>query len=252
MDERTGGAATRQSLPRVGMSVASNTPWTGRVAEVIAATPGQEGAIRVAWDGDGETIVPLSACSPAGDRVMVRFAADAGAGMAARPDAMVLARESVTVPIIEEEVTAAAVWRDAGSVMVRLRTEDLPRTFTERTEREELVVEQVEIGRVLAEGEMLEPRREGDRHIIPIVVEEAVVVKRRVLAHELHITKRTVAATQTVQTTIRRVYPEIESGALADRTHIAPGVLGREGPGNGSNGPVGNVVNTSENRRNTQ
>ncbi len=223
MDERRGGAATRQPLPRMGMSVASNTPWTGRVAEVIAATPEQEGAIRVAWDGDGETIVPLSACSPTGDRVMVQFAAEAGT--ATRPDALVLNRNAVTVPIIEESVTAEAVWRDAGSVMIRQRAEDIPQTFTEETEYEELVVEQVNVGRALAEGEIVAPRQEGDRYIIPIVVEEAVVVKRRMLAHELHVTKRTATATQTVETTVRRIHTAIESGALADRTHIVADVV---------------------------
>ncbi|MGI8690342.1 MAG: YsnF/AvaK domain-containing protein [Thermomicrobiales bacterium] len=220
MDKRSGGAATRQPPPRAGMPVRSNTAWTGRVTHVIAATANDEGAIRVAWDGDGETAVPLSACTITNERVMVQFASDAETGDAGRPGALVMDRDSVTVPIIEEEITTETVWRESGSVMIRLRSENLPRTFTEQTEREELVVEQVDIGRVLAEGEVLEPRQEGDRHIIPIVVEEAVVVKRRVLAHELHITKRTVATTQTVETTIRRVYPEIESGALADRTHI--------------------------------
>lgn len=224
MDERRGGAATRQPSPRAGMMVVSNTAWTGRVVDVIAATPGAEGAIRVAWDGDGETIVPLSACSAAGDRVMVQFAAEEGSRTSSRPDAMVMDRDTVTVPIIEEAIAAEAVWRDAGSVMIRLRSEDVPRTFTEQTEREELMVEQVDIGRVLADGEVVVPRQEGDRHIIPIVIEEAVVVKRRVLVHELVVTKRTVSATQTVETTVRRMYPEIESGALADRTHIAANV----------------------------
>ncbi len=223
MDERTGGASPRQPLPRVGMAVASNTPWTGRVAEVIAATPDQEGALRVAWDGDGETTVPLSACSPAGDGVMVQFAAEAGTET--RPDARVLNRNAVTVPIIEESVTAEAVWRDAGSVMIRQRAEDVPQTFTEETEYEELVVEQVNVGRALAEGEVVAPRQEGDRYIIPIVVEEAVVIKRRMLAHELHITKRTATATQTVETTVRHIHTAIESGALADRTHIAADVM---------------------------
>ncbi|MDQ2787821.1 MAG: YsnF/AvaK domain-containing protein [Chloroflexota bacterium] len=224
MDERRGGAATRQPTPRAGMPVRSNTAWTGRVTNVIAATANDEGAIRVAWDGDGETEVPLSACTITDERVMVQFASDAETGSTARPGALVMNRDRVTVPIIEEEITTETVWRESGSVMIRLRSEDLPRTFTEQTEREELVVEQVDIGRVLADGEVLEPRQEGDRHIIPIVVEEAVVVKRRVLAHELHVTKRIVAATQTVETTVRRVYPEIESGALADRIHIAASV----------------------------
>ncbi|MDQ2785044.1 MAG: YsnF/AvaK domain-containing protein [Chloroflexota bacterium] len=224
MGGRKGGAATRQPAPRAGMSVRSNTSWTGRVTNVIAATAAEEGALRVAWDGDGETVVPLSTCTITDERIMVQFASDAESGNGARPGAMVMDRNSVTVPIIEEEIITETIWRESGSVMIRLRAEDLPRTFTEQTEHEELMVEQVDIGRVLADGEVVEPRQEGDRHIIPIVIEEAVIVKRRVLAHEMHITKRTVSATQTMETTVRRMYPEIESGALADRTHIAANI----------------------------
>lgn len=224
MDERGRGVAARQSLPKAGMPVVSNTSWTGTVAEVLAASLGEEGALRVAWDGDGETIVPLSACSPTGNRVMVRFASEADPGMGTRPDAMRIDREQITVPIIEEELSTETVWRDVGSVMIRMHAENLPQSFTAETEREELVVDQVDIGRELAEGEIVAPRQEGDRYIIPIVVEEAVIVKRRVLVHELVVTKRSVSTTQTIKTTIRRTRPEIESGALADRTHIASGV----------------------------
>ncbi len=224
MDERGRGAPAHQAAPKVGMLVISNTPWTGTVAEVLAASPSEEGALRVAWDGDGETIVPQHACTVADGRVMVQFAAEAESGMATRPDAMRIDREQITVPIIEEELSTETVWRDVGSVMIRMHTENLPQSFTAETEREELVVDQVAIGRELAEGEIVAPRQEGDRYIIPIVVEEAVVVKRRVLVHELVVTKRSVSTTQTIETTIRRIHPKVESGALADRTHIASGV----------------------------
>lgn len=221
MDEGRGGAAARQPSPRAGMPVRSNTAWTGRVTNVIAATSGNGGAIRVAWDGDGETVVPLSTCTVTGERVMVQFASDAESDSVARPGALVMDRAQMTIPIIEEEVTTETIWRESGSVMIRLRAEDRPQTFTAQTEYEELVVEQVEVGRAVADGEVLEPRQEGDHYIIPIVVEEAVIVKRRVLAHELHVTKRTAQTTQTVETTVRTVTPVIESGALAGRTHIA-------------------------------
>jgi len=220
MDERRGGGAMRQPLPRVGMAVRSNTSWTGRVTNVIAATSDNEGAIRVAWDGDGETVVPLSACTTTDERVMVQFASDAETGSAMRPGAMVMDRAQLTIPIIEEEISTETIWRDSGSVMIRLRAEELPQTFTAQTEYEELVVEQVEVGRALSDGEAVAPRQEGDHYIIPIVVEEAIIVKRRVLAHELHVTKRTAQTTRTIETTVRKITPVIESGALADRTHI--------------------------------
>jgi uncharacterized protein (TIGR02271 family) len=221
MDERTGGAAARPSSPQVGMAVTSNTPWTGRVAEVIAATPGQEGAIRVAWNGDGETIVPLSACSPAGDRVMVQFATEAGSGMAARPDAMVLDRERVTVPILEEELRAGVVWREAGAVRLRVQTEEVPQSLSRVAAHEELVIEEVVIGLPLKDGEAAEPRREGDVWIFPIVEEVPVVTMRRMVAKEVRVTKRTVEAERTVEATVRRQRVEVDAGALAGRVFAA-------------------------------
>ena len=221
MDERRGGAATRQSLPRVGMSVASNTSWTGRVAEVIAATPDQEGAIRVAWDGDGETIVPLAACSPAGDRVMVQFATEAGSGMAAGPDAMVLDREHVTVPILEEELRAGVVWGEAGTVRLRVQTEEVPQSLSRVAAHEELVIEEVVIGLPLKDGKAAEPRREGDVWIFPIVEEVPIVTMRRMVAKEVRVTKRTVEAERTVEATVRRQHVEVDAGALADRVFAA-------------------------------
>jgi len=202
------------------MSVTSNTPWTGRVAEVIAATRDQEGAIRVAWDGDGETIVPLSACSPAGDRVMVRFAAEE-TGMATRPDALVMDRETVAVPILEEELRAGVVWREAGAVRLRVQTEEVPQSLRRVAAHEELVIEEVMVGLPLKDGEAAEPRREGDVWIIPIVEEVPVVTMRRVVAKEVRVTKRTVEAERTVEATITRQRVEVDAGALAGRVFAA-------------------------------
>src|SRR3954464_1278711 len=45
---------------QVGMPVSSDNGWTGTVTEVIPAAPGYDGAVRVAWHGDGTTLVALS------------------------------------------------------------------------------------------------------------------------------------------------------------------------------------------------
>lgn len=214
MDTDRRAAAAHRSSPQAGMVVRSNTAWTGRVLEVLAPPRYSEDAIRVAWDGDGETIVPLHACTVADGVVTVQFAPEAASETTGRAATIVANRDAFTVPIIEEEVTAAAIWRDAGAVTIHLRTEDVPQTLTAQVEREEVTVEQVDINRTLDAGEEIAPRQEGDRWIIPVVVEEAMIVKRRVLSHELHVTKRTVSATQTVETTIRRIHPEIDGVAV--------------------------------------
>jgi uncharacterized protein (TIGR02271 family) len=132
-------------------------------------------------------------------------------------------QREVTVPVIEEQVAARAEWRDAGAITVRTVMDEIPQTLSHETQRDEVFVERVTVGRVLAEGEEVAQREEDGVTIIPVIVEEAVVVTRRVLAEELHITKRTIPAVQTVQTVVRKERVEIDAGELADRVHDSTG-----------------------------
>jgi stress response protein YsnF len=319
-----------QNELRMGMPVSSDNGWTGTITEVIPAAPGYDGAVRVAWHGDGTTLVALSmfvvengqaiirtqppppqaapapqpaAMQPAEDEMQTRLASpaqndpshvnpyvddpplvtpepppihpthggqyqdddltyvppaprqdftgmetvedftppapaphdmapmDAGvttpieatATGTMEPHVVDAAQQEVTVPIIEEQVEAHPEWREAGSIVVRTVMEEVPQTLTQETEREELFVERVAVGRELTEGEEVAAREEGDTYIIPIVVEEAVVVTRRILAEELRVTKRVIPTTQTVQTVVRKERVEIDAGNLADRVHEGSG-----------------------------
>jgi hypothetical protein len=49
-----------QSELQVGMPVSSDSGWKGTITEVIPGAPGYDGAVRVAWHGDGTTLVALS------------------------------------------------------------------------------------------------------------------------------------------------------------------------------------------------
>ena len=318
-----------------GMPVSSDNGWTGTIIEIIPAGPGYEGAVRVAWHGDGTTLVALSMfvvengqaiirsqpppppiATPQAPQQMMpqprpseddlatrlatpvqndpshvnpyvndtplvtpepppihpthggqmrdenddltyvppvprqearhyhgRFRCDGmfrqssakpmptDAGMTMPLDAaheagtriMDAGQQEVTVPVMEEQVEAHPEWRDAGSIIVRTVAEEIPQTLTRETQREELFVERVAVGRELAEGEEVLPREEGDTYVIPIIVEEAVVVTRRLLAEELRITKRVIPTMQTVQTVVRKERVEIDAGNLADRVHDAGG-----------------------------
>lgn len=287
-----------------GMPVSSDNGWTGTITEIIPAAPGYEGAVRVAWHGDGTTLVALSMfvvengqavirtqpppapqqqmapqpqaleddlttrlASPAendpshvnpyvnntplvtaepppihpthggqmrdddvtafppvprdtmpmdADRTMLRDAThEAGTQI------MDANQQEMTVPVIEERVEAHPEWRDAGSIIVRTVAEEIPQTLMQETQREELFVERVVVGRALADGEDVLPREEGDTYVIPVVIEEAVVVTRRVLAEELRITRRVIPTMQTIQTVVRKERVEIDAGNLADRVHDA-------------------------------
>jgi stress response protein YsnF len=317
------------------MHVSSDNGWTGAITEIIPAGPGYEGAVRVAWHGDGTTLVALSMFVVENGQAMIRtqpppppvaapappqpqvipqpqtseddFATrladpvqndpshvnpyvtdaplvtpepppihpthggqvrdegddltyippvpreelaaisdspgamamspvshepmptDAGATMPldatheAGTHVMDAGQQEVTVPVIEEQVEARPEWRDAGSIIVRTVAEEIPQILTQETQREELFVERIAVGRELAEGEEVMPREEGDTYIVPIVIEEAVAVTRRVLAEELRITKRVIPTMQTIQTVVRKERVEIDAGNLADRVHDASG-----------------------------
>ena len=294
---------------QMGMPVSSDNGWTGTITEIIPAAPGYEGAVRVAWHGDGTTLVALSMFVVENGQAVIRtqpppapsasqqhmapqpqaseddFAtrlaapaendpshvnpyvndtplvtaeqppiypthggqmrddnADAPALPSASRETMPMDadmtmpldatheagthvmdadQQEMTVPVIEERVEAHPEWRDAGSIVVRTVAEEIPQTLMQETQREELFVARVAVGRELAVGEEVMPREEGDTYVIPVVIEEAVVVTRRILAEELRITKRVIPTMQTIQTVVRKERVEIDAGNLADRVHDA-------------------------------
>lgn len=207
-----------------GMPVISNTSWTGTVSDIVAETAGAPAGVRIAWQGDGETVVPLSACRVSEGMLVVQFATtpttDAANMQQGERTSGLASDESLTLPLITETLHTDVVWRDAGTVRIHLRAEEFPQTATEETSYEELDVQQVAVGRVLAEDERVEPRQEGEVYILPVIREELVVTKRRILDHELRLTKRQVTTTQTVETTLRRTRATVEAGALAKRIHV--------------------------------
>jgi len=209
----------------------------GTVVAVVPEETGTESGVRIAWADGNRTVVPLRALTWRADMLVV------GAGNAAmttsatavtqtavtetavRAERIADLRdgETFTVPVMEEILTAEAVWREAGIVRVRVRGEAVPQTITREAAHEELYVEEVAVGRELTEGEQLAPRQEGDVLIVPIVEEEVVVTIRRVLAREVRITRRTARESRTVDTTTRRTVVELDPGTLTERVHYPSG-----------------------------
>ncbi len=165
-----------------------------------------------------EVVVPYGVTAVTSRRV-VRSVAE-GETIATERTLVLTGDETLTVPLVAEMLAAEAVWRDAGIVRLRLHGEEFSQTVSAETIREELYTEQVAIGRVLADGEVVEPRQEGDVYVLPVIREEAVVVKRRILDHELRVTKRAVTETQTVEATLRRTHATVDAGNLSARTHV--------------------------------
>lgn len=187
-------------------------------------TPLPEMSTQGVYGAERETLIPRAPAPSAPDMPTgVMDDIPASPPTAHQTDVMDAGEQEVTVPIIEEQVEAHPEWRDAGSITVRTVMEEVPHTITQETQREELFVERVAVGRELAVGEEAAPREEGDTYIIPVVVEEAVVVMRRMLTEELRITKRVIPTTQTVQAVTRKERIEIDAGTLADRVHDGTG-----------------------------
>ena len=126
----------------------------------------------------------------------------------------------MVVPVIEERLIADTRWREAGSVTFHLRTEEVPETVEEYVTREELEVEEVAVGRLLATDEVPAQRQEGDTLVIPVVEERLVMVKQRVLVKEVRVSTRSRTETREVTETVRRQRVEIDGGDLADRVRV--------------------------------
>ncbi len=205
---------------RTGAAVATDTGMAGTIVEVLPDFPDAEGDVRVAWAGGHATVVPRGALSVERNRILVRTDAETRTTETAATGLSAATGEDIVVPVIEERLTTAVRWREAGSMTLHLRTEELPETVEEYATREELDIEEMAVGRVLADDEMPTQRQEGDVTIIPVVEERLVMVKQRVLAKEVRISKRSRTETREVTETVRRQRIEIEGGELADRVRV--------------------------------
>ena len=89
--------------------------------------------------------------------------------------------------LASEELTLSKQLVEGETVRVRVETEHADQPFELTTARETISVETVEIGRQVAE--MPQIRTEGNVTIIPVVEEEAVIVKRLILKQEVRLTR---------------------------------------------------------------
>jgi hypothetical protein len=141
---------------RFGAAVVSDGGRYGVISELVPDMPGVPGGVRVTWDDDTAALIPRDAVAIEGDRIVVHTGDT--------DDARSLhGGEDLVVPIIEERITAEATWQEAGAITFRLRTAEEQRTVTARPAHEELEVEEVAMGRELAEGESVEPRTRRTR-----------------------------------------------------------------------------------------
>jgi len=108
------------------------------------------------------------------------------------------------VPVVEERLIPQTSWTEAGEVQVTKQVRTSVEELDVPVHYEEAIVERVPVNRVLADNETPAPRQEGDVLIVPVVHEHLVVVKQRVLAEEIRISKRVQTRTQHVAEEVSR------------------------------------------------
>ncbi|MBX9761201.1 MAG: YsnF/AvaK domain-containing protein [Beijerinckiaceae bacterium] len=109
-------------------------------------------------------------------------------GMSLDPAAEVALGEEVVLPLIAEAARIDKRAVETGRVRVSTRTETIEQILRENLRSDHVGVARVALNRTLAEGEALpQVRTENGVTIIPVLEEILVVEKRLVLKEEVHV-----------------------------------------------------------------
>jgi stress response protein YsnF len=118
---------------------------------------------------------------------------------------------TVSVPIVQEEARIERREVEGDRVRVTTHTELVEEHVRETLQSDDVEVMRVPVNRTLEPGEAAPATRtEGDVTIIPILEEVLVVEKRLVLREELHILRESSAEEVEVPVTLRRQRAAIE------------------------------------------
>lgn len=125
--------------------------------------------------------------------------------------------ETATISLVEETAVVDVHRRVTGRTRVTTRTETTVEDVGHTLETRSVSVTRVPIGRDLDPGEPVPGiREEGDVTIMPILEEVVVVEKRLRLVEEIHILRTTETEDILVPVTLRRQIAEIEHDDLPD------------------------------------
>ena len=140
-------------------------------------------------------------------------------------------REGDVIPIVEETAEIGIRTRTTGRTRVSTHTETVTEDVEAEIETHGVEVERVPVGRDLEPGATVPgPREEGAVTIIPVLEEVLVVEKRLRLVEEIHIRRTTTTEAVNVPVTLRRQVADVEHiDAAADPSNHQT----REDPANG-------------------
>ena len=121
------------------------------------------------------------------------------------------AGESVTLPIIEETARIGKRMVETGRVRVQTRTETHEQVLRETLRSDAVEVTRVPVDRLIAEGEAAPTvRTENGVTIIPVLEEVLVVEKRLVLKEEVHLRRTASDEAVEVPVALRRQHAAVE------------------------------------------
>lgn len=116
-----------------------------------------------------------------------------------------------TIQVVEETARIEKQMVETGRVRVRTRTETTEEMLRETLRSDVVGVTRVPIDRVIAEGEVAPiPRTEDGVTIIPVLEEVLVVEKRLVLKEEVHICQTSSGEAVELPVTLRRQHAVVE------------------------------------------
>ncbi len=116
-------------------------------------------------------------------------------------------REEMVVPVVDEELDVERRTTETGAVQVRKHVEQRVKTVEAPVIHEAVDVRRVPINREIAE--MPRVRETGEEIVIPVVEEELVVTKRLILKEEVHVIRRRAKTRTRQQVTVARETAEV-------------------------------------------
>jgi len=122
-----------------------------------------------------------------------------------------------TLRLREEELVARKVLEEVGRVQIRTRTEEFPGRIEVDAVREEVEIEHVPAGEVVAERR--KPWEEDGVLVVPVYEEQLVVTKRLVLKEHLRIRRFQTNERQIFEETLRRERLVVDDPTGHDLVH---------------------------------
>jgi len=118
-------------------------------------------------------------------------------------------QEDLTIPVVEEVLAIETARVERGRVRVRKRVETREERVDAQVVHEEVVIEHVPVNRFVEETAP-EVREEDGVLVIPLVEEVLVVEKRLLLREEIRVSKRRTTTSNPQTVSLRREVVEIE------------------------------------------